>query len=1022
MADKIPIHIFSIAFGTRKRITASSTGAVGQEVIFYSDGRTDEMFANLNDIYNQAQQISFLSAGKSAYEGMEDMASFTGSAYKTSMGTLYYYIRRAMHTNVGRASSYGQIVIYKKEDLTGQNSFIKNVLGFHFLTEDQITGMEENPLSRREVELADEVPPVDLRTLPEARRNSLCRAAELLLTGKKVMIRLSEGEKFVSQCRQVLVELFTLLPEAVRSDISFSTCRKNGDFHHAGSIQLLIVDKNVVQDSRYELIEMDSGGNPVSDCMQKWCMDSAESRSQINDWLTEGEETLQSCYNFLKQYYDPAEKWWASDNPQKRFTAYDDIVEYMKNSLLFCTGSNWEAFCSRIPKLVTYEEDTGEDAVQEMMLDEYFWNRSKGDKWLEFAGNCKFRNGLYKLGLSDEKFKEVQEAVVITKETLKRVDELQKKYAADTMAQQEQFKTTLQAQQKQFDKTLQEQQTKHAEYAAFMQEQQAKYVADAKAQEERFISALHEQQTKYTEDTKARKEQFDSTLQNLENKRAADAKAQEERFISALHEQQTKHDEDTKAQKEQFDSALQNLESKHAADAKAQEERFNSVLQEQQRKYAEHTAAVQEKQAKYEADIKAQKEQFDSTLQNLESKHATDAKAQEERFNSALREQKTQYDSDYQKLQNKCEQDANTQKNQLETALNEFTKTLNAQKDTMDQQKKAMEKQSESLQEINRRLGEIESGSKKMNARLDSMETAMDENQESQKNSLQKVQKNLEKRITEISDDSLVLKRGMDKKQDEQQEKIDKLEKNIKSINRSEGGGGNQTAMIVAIAAVCLALILLVVFVVMAVKYVPVIKEAEIELKATPAPTAEPIYITAEPTEAPTPEPSLEPTEEPSSEPTETPIPDELQKYLAVCEVYELLLVQDKSGDGKWVYENDWASVEICLNTVADAADAETAPTGTPNATVEAEVEALEDENVVTIVSSVYTLTVRKLEPAIEEGTEAEDKAAEIEAKFQSLVKKLQEVCQEVMITPAPSAEDSLAPEGEEEPAASSGI
>lgn len=1037
MADKIPIHIFSIAFGTRKRITASSTGAVGQEVIFYSDGRTDEMFANLNDIYNQAQQISFLSAGKSAYEGMDDMASFTGSAYKTSMGTLYYYIRRAMHTNVGRASSYGQIVIYKKEDLTGQNSFIKNVLGFHFLTEDQITGMEEYPLSRREVELADEVPPVDLRTLPEARRNSLCRAAELLLTGKKVMIRLSEGEKFVSQCRQALVELFTLLPEAVRSDISFSTCRKNGDFHHAGSIQLLIVDKNVVQDSRYELIEMDAGGNPVSDCMQKWCMDSTESRSQINDWLTEGEETLQSCYNFLKQYYDPAEKWWITDNPLKRFTAYDDIVEYMKKSLLFCTGSNWEAFCSQIPKLVSYEGETGEDAVQEMMLDEYFWNRSKGDKWLEFAGNCKFRNGLYKLGLSDEKFKEVQEAVVITKETLKRVDELQKKYAADTMAQQEQFEmtlqtqqkqfeTTLQTQQKQFDKTIQEQQTKHAEYAAFMREQQAKYSADAKAQEERFNSALQEQQAKHTEDTKAQKEQFDFTLQNLESKYATDAKAQEERFNFALQEQQAKYAENTIILKNQFDSTLQNLESKHATDAKAQEERFNLALQEQQRKYAEHTAAVQEQQAKYAADVKAQKEQFDSTLQNLESKYATDTKAQEERFNSVLREQRTQHDSDYQKLQTKCEQDANIQKNQLETALNEFTKTLSAQKDAMDQQKKAMDRQSETLEEINRRLGEIESGSKKTNDRIDSMTTAMDENQASQESSLQKVQKRLEKRMAEISDDSLLMKQAMEKKQEAQQEKIDKLAKSINNIKRSEGGGGNQTAMIAAIAAVCLAVILLVVFVIMAVKYVPVIKEAEIELKATPAPTAEPIYITAEPTEAPTPESSLEPTEAPSLEPTETPaftpVPDELQKYLAVCAEYELLLAQDKCGDGRWVYENDWASVEICLNTDVDAADIEAVPTDTQEAEAEVEGVETEDENVVTIVSSAYTLTVRKLEPALEEGVEAEDKAAEIEAKFKSLVEKLQEVCLEAMTTSAPTAEDALAPESEEEPAASSGI
>lgn len=852
MTERVPIHIYCIAFGTRKYV--SSRGPVGQEVVFYSDGRIDDRFANLKDIYYQAQEISYLSADKSAYKGMEDMASFTGAAYKTAMGTLYYYIRRAMHTNVGRASSYGQIVIYKKEDLTEQDSFIKNVLGFHFLTEDQITGMEEHPLSQKEVELADEVLPVNLRTLSEARRNSLCRAAELLLKGQKVMLRLPDGAKFVSQCQQILVELFTLLPDAVRSDISFSTCRKSDDFYHTGNIQLLIVDKDVAKDGRYELIEMDAGGYPVADCIQKWCMESAENRSQINDCLME-EETIQGCLDFLKRYYNPAEMWWAEDNPPKRFTAYADIKDALDSSPVFCTRENWESLCYRIPKLLTFEGETGKEAVKTMMVEEcyrYRQNGGKEKKWLELAGRDEFQNGLYKLGLSNEEFEEAKE------DSMKVLDK----------------------------------------------------------------------------------------INDMQEQHKNDIEAQQTKFASDLKELQANHEEEIKRQKEQFDSEL-----------KAEKEQLALELQEKQRKHDEEVS-----------------------------------KSQEEKLNSAL---------------------------------NEFTKTLNAQKD-------AMEKQSETLEEINRRLGEIESGREDTNARLNFMGKTMEDNQKSQNTARQELEKSIEGIRSDVHE--------IKKKQDDQQKEINNLKGKKSNPNPSEGGGGNQTAMIAAIGAGCLALILLVVFVVMAVKYVPVIKEAEIELKATPAPTAEPIYITAEPTEAPTPEPSLEPTEEPSLEPTETPaftpVPDELQKYLDVCAEFELKPAEDKCEDEKWVYENDWASVEICLNPAADVMDAETAPMDTPdsktaptdtqnakttpNATVEAEAEEPEDENVKIIASSAYTLTIRKLEPALEEGTEAEDKAAEMEAKFQTLVEKLQAVCSEVMATPAPTAETSLVPASEEKPAASS--
>lgn len=450
IAESKPIELYCYVFGTVPDDNFS-LGAEGAEVDFYACGR---FFPNLTEIKREAKHVSYLGAGARSTEEIKDVASFTGMALKISRGTPYCYVRRAMHTLEGRSSSYGQIVICEEAELLKGDAFLRNILGFRFLTESRIV---RGGIHKEDVEQWEKVSPVDLQQLPKERRDSLCLTAGLLLQGKRVMLRLPEGYNFMNLCRQVMLELFTLLPEVVRPQISFSTCRTEGDFSRLNNVQLLLVDENVSESGAYTPVDLDALVQKVPAHILEWSRESEERRRDINEILFTQNETPERCNRFLEAYYDPKAWWWAQENPEKRFNCYGKIISALKDSAfkfhpVFLVKKNWEDFCQRIPQLVQYEGE-----VQELLLDEYFRLKQNGDGMLKFVGRSEYKEGLYRAGLSEGEFKEVQEASMITKETLRRVDDQKKEFDQSVKTLKEEYDQSVKSQKEQFDAAVAEQ-------------------------------------------------------------------------------------------------------------------------------------------------------------------------------------------------------------------------------------------------------------------------------------------------------------------------------------------------------------------------------------------------------------------------------------------------------------------------------------------------------------------------------------------------------------------------------------
>lgn len=607
MAGNIPIKCYCFVFGTR----ATFRKTKGEEAQFYGGGNSDEKLANLADVKIQAEEISFLNGGKAAYAGIDNIASFTAVPYENEAGKLYYYIRRAIHTDASeRESSYGEIVVYKQEDLFKRDSFIKYILGFRFLTEDEIRRMdtldyglnsaeERQAMSQREmrqmVEQLVDVPAVNLQELPVQRRNCLCKVAELLLQGKKVMLRLPEEKGFVDLCNQVMLELFTLLPDVARPFVSFSTCRRAGDFEFLRDIQLLIVDKTVMNSSGYTLVDLDAPVEGVSSCIEKWAVESEENRKQINGALTAYKFTPKECYEKIGEYYDPANKWWDEKNPERRFKSYEEVVNAAFSMAVLWTKDNWEAFCRKLKGLIHYEKDEDHEkyGIKEMLGDKVFYKREKGDdkpilvirsdsrikEELETIRRPEYRKGLYQLGLTDEEFEEVLEEIMITKDTLKLVQE----------------------QKQQFDEALAEQNKVHAAEA---KQKQEVYATEVRRQKQQFTEALANQEKTHAEELEKQRAAYASAVnrQNeaIEAQRKEEAEARR-KDREELYARLDKIGQGIEESQQKLDGKMDTLTASIDGKISAVREQIrteNSQMEERLQKSAEENLARQESERK----------------------------------------------------------------------------------------------------------------------------------------------------------------------------------------------------------------------------------------------------------------------------------------------------------------------------------------------------------------------------------------------------------------------------------------
>lgn len=592
IAESKPIELYCYVFGTVPDDNFS-LGAEGAEVDFYACGR---FFPNLTEIKREAKHVSYLGAGARSTEEIKDVASFTGMALKISGGTPYCYVRRAMHTLEGRSSSYGQIVICEQAELLKGDAFLRNILGFRFLTESRIV---RGRIHKEDVEHWEKVSPVDLQQLPKERRDSLCLTAGLLLQGKRVMLRLPEGYNFMNLCRQVMLELFTLLPEVVRPQISFSTCRTEGDFSRLNNVQLLLVDENVSGSGAYTPVDLDASVPKVPAHILEWSRESEERRRDINEILFTQNETPERCNRFLEAYYDPKAWWWAQENPEKRFTSYDKIISALEHDAFdfhpaFCVQENWEEFCKRIPQLVQYEGD-----VQELLLDEYFRAKKKGDGLLKFVERAQHREGLFRAGLSEEEFKKVQEASMITKETLKRVDDQKKEFDQSVKTLKEEYDQSVKTQKEQFEAAVKEQEQKfsgalqkHKE--DLERQRQEDNVARLQDKEDLFkqLKSMEKTLLEGNQNTNERIRELDTSinskvdnldtringeivslnqnLQETERRLQAANNSMEERFTILVNDKDSQQNSEREALQNEIKSRLDNLDKTVSANASQQ--------------------------------------------------------------------------------------------------------------------------------------------------------------------------------------------------------------------------------------------------------------------------------------------------------------------------------------------------------------------------------------------------------------------------------------------------------------------
>lgn len=613
------------------------TDAKGAEVCFYKSQGEDLNFLNLDSAIANAKKISYLSDGAATAKAIDDMASFTG----IQTGELYCFVRRGMHAcYTGRSSSYGQIVICKQKDLLNEDAFLRHILGFRLLTEAQIIG---GNLSKEDVERWEDVSPADLQRLSQVRRDSLCLAAGLLMKGKKVMLRLPEGHGFMELCRQVMLELFTLLPEAVRPQISFSTCRTEGDFPKLAGVQLLLVDKTVTRSGAYILVDLDAPTDKVSESIRKWSQESQERRRDIDEILVAESGAPGWCYQFLEAYYDSKAWWWKQENPEKRLTSYDKIISAMKHEAfgvhpVFSVQQNWEDFCKRIPQLVQYEE-----GLPELLLDEYFRVKKNGDKMLEFVGRVQHKKGLFRAGLSEEEYKEVQEASMITKETLKQVKEqkeefdqsvktMQEKYDQSVKTLQEEHDRDVKKQKDEFDAALQ----KERQYLAEQYKEQRETIERYNSAQQEAIDTYHTSQMealrKHREELNRQRQEDNATRQreseNLSNQ------------LHSINDQIAKSNRQTKeliqglnasidGKVDTLNQNLQETDQRHQASSGLMKQELTNLIND---------SSV--KQEKVQNEMKARLNTLENTVNTNASQQKNETDALNKRVNSIKRSER----------------------------------------------------------------------------------------------------------------------------------------------------------------------------------------------------------------------------------------------------------------------------------------------------------------------------------------------------------------------------------------------
>ncbi|MCL1998624.1 MAG: hypothetical protein FWG65_07650 [Turicibacter sp.] len=289
-------------------------------------------------------------------------------------------------------SRYYQAIHYYLDD--GQPAdFIKSVLDLDALKEDEAHHAEsineDTPLIDRYLTAGD-----ISREILEKNRAAMCNAIFYLMNGEKIIFAAEKTDEmtFEDRAREILVQLYSLIPPALCWGLGFSTYRRNDDFNtFKKDIAVFVVEADAISpvlDGQFQVIKMDNVSSLEDDEMARifaWSKIPYEERLKYGidanftlsdvirefmpDWKTEKIEGTIHDLETLIDYHQSFPK--LSENPesdlnrefslripkmissQNRFSLLDPLVdeinEISKDGAIVFTekGKNLFSYCCR---------------------------------------------------------------------------------------------------------------------------------------------------------------------------------------------------------------------------------------------------------------------------------------------------------------------------------------------------------------------------------------------------------------------------------------------------------------------------------------------------------------------------------------------------------------------------------------------------------------------------------------------------------------------------------------------------
>lgn len=365
----------------------------GGEYTFFSDGH---FFVDVAIPLNRIREKLYLNGKREEYYRYDNIPAYLCFPLQNGKDSLLCFAQAAFHTFPGRETQYRQVLIYDRNEIEKNNSFIQDVLGFHFQREDDIMAMADHQVSQDEVLQTIDIPTKDYSVVSDARRVSICRIVHSLMQKEKVIVRISESTNLLETIRVFLLQLFSLLPNKDRCEISFSTARTEMDFPVLNDISLIVVGPDIQTDGQNKKVyDLDS----IKACedigeILRFSKESQEDRDEADAIFT---GDLQEDLRLIKDLYTPDAWWWNESEPDTEMF-FDNLIsaeEFMDRYPCFSMTHVRRKFCDRLPQIMNYQ-----GGIMEAVLDALFYE--KGHYRLPPKRYASIRKKMYDFGLGEQ--------------------------------------------------------------------------------------------------------------------------------------------------------------------------------------------------------------------------------------------------------------------------------------------------------------------------------------------------------------------------------------------------------------------------------------------------------------------------------------------------------------------------------------------------------------------------------------------------------------------------------------------